>query len=145
MGFPLNTVQEQYLVLWHRRMLILEERVSRGSISELSVRRVMISIRTRTQGLSVCPSLAHLMVIMLIEVPGMAFSSISSTGKPTYFENLMSNKAIGTSYFGFHLARHQVSGSSVSIGASHFSLLHCPLPPNCSSHCYLHGAKANKV
>ncbi len=44
----------------------------------------------------------------------MAFSSISSTGKATYFENLMSNKGIATSYFGVHLARRQPSGSSVS-------------------------------
>lgn len=46
----------------------------------------------------------------------MAFSSISSSGKPTYFENLMSNKAVAAPYFGFHLARRQSSGSQLCIG-----------------------------
>ncbi|CAD6572670.1 MAG: hypothetical protein TREMPRED_000600 [Tremellales sp. Tagirdzhanova-0007] len=49
-------------------------------------------------------------------VIGMAFSSISSSGKPTYFENLISNKAVAAPYFGVHLARRQASGSQLCIG-----------------------------
>ncbi|ORY31594.1 aspartic peptidase domain-containing protein [Naematelia encephala] len=49
-------------------------------------------------------------------VIGMGFSSISSSGKPTYFENLIANKAVSNSYFGFHLARRQAQGSAVCIG-----------------------------
>jgi hypothetical protein len=51
-------------------------------------------------------------------VLGMAFSSISASGKPTYFENLMSNRAVANPYFGFHLARRQPQGSSVSLWLS---------------------------
>ena len=46
----------------------------------------------------------------------MAFSSISSSGKPTYFENLISSKSIPSQMFGFHLTRRQESGSTLCIG-----------------------------
>ncbi|WVQ66734.1 uncharacterized protein L199_004923 [Kwoniella botswanensis] len=49
-------------------------------------------------------------------VMGMAFSSISSSGKPTYFENLINNKAISSPLFGFHLTRRQAQGSQLCIG-----------------------------
>ena len=49
-------------------------------------------------------------------VIGMAFSAISSSGKPTYFENLISNKAVAAPLFGFHLTRKQVTGSGLCIG-----------------------------
>ena len=38
-------------------------------------------------------------------VLGMAFGSIATSGKPTYFENLMNNKAVNNPLFGFHLAQ----------------------------------------
>lgn len=44
----------------------------------------------------------------------MAFSSVSSTGKATYFENLMNAKAVSQPLFGFHLTRKQATGSTVS-------------------------------
>lgn len=47
---------------------------------------------------------------------GMAFGSISTSGKPTYFENLMSSKAVPDNLFGFHLARRQVTGSQLCLG-----------------------------
>lgn len=46
-------------------------------------------------------------------IMGMAFSAISSSGKPTYFENLISNKQINNPLFGVYLTRRQSSGSSV--------------------------------
>ncbi|WVW86417.1 hypothetical protein I302_108463 [Kwoniella bestiolae CBS 10118] len=49
-------------------------------------------------------------------VMGMAFSSISSSGKPTYFENLINNKAVSSPLFGFHLTRRQAQGSQLCIG-----------------------------
>ncbi|WRT69985.1 uncharacterized protein IL334_006978 [Kwoniella shivajii] len=49
-------------------------------------------------------------------VMGMAFSSISSSGKPTYFENLISNKAVSSPLFGFHMTRRQAQGSQLCIG-----------------------------
>jgi hypothetical protein len=49
-------------------------------------------------------------------VLGMAFSSISSTGKPTYFENLINSKAVSAPMFGFHLTRKQASGSQLCLG-----------------------------
>jgi cathepsin D len=45
---------------------------------------------------------------------GMAFGSISTSGKPTYFENLMNSKAVNNPLFGFHMTRRQVTGSQVS-------------------------------
>ncbi|KAK4684688.1 hypothetical protein P7C73_g5480, partial [Tremellales sp. Uapishka_1] len=49
-------------------------------------------------------------------VIGMGFSSISSMGKATYFENLISNKAVAAPMFGFHLTRKQTTGSQLCIG-----------------------------
>ncbi|WWC64845.1 uncharacterized protein I303_107459 [Kwoniella dejecticola CBS 10117] len=49
-------------------------------------------------------------------VMGMAFSSISSSGKSTYFENLINNKAVNAPLFGFHLTRRQAQGSQLCIG-----------------------------
>ncbi|WWC91973.1 uncharacterized protein L201_006926 [Kwoniella dendrophila CBS 6074] len=49
-------------------------------------------------------------------VLGMAFSSISSSGKSTYFENLISTKSVSSSLFGFHLTRRQAQGSQLCIG-----------------------------
>ncbi|OCF30926.1 hypothetical protein I316_07452 [Kwoniella heveanensis BCC8398] len=49
-------------------------------------------------------------------VLGMAFSSISSSGKATYFENLISTKSVSSPLFGFHLTRRQAQGSQLCIG-----------------------------
>ncbi|WVQ94938.1 hypothetical protein IAU59_002027 [Kwoniella sp. CBS 9459] len=49
-------------------------------------------------------------------VLGMAFSAISSSGKPTYFENLISTKSVSSPLFGFHLTRRQAQGSQLCIG-----------------------------
>lgn len=46
----------------------------------------------------------------------MAFGSISTSGKPTYFENLMNSKAVPDDLFGFHMARRQVTGSELCLG-----------------------------
>jgi hypothetical protein len=46
----------------------------------------------------------------------MAFGAIASSNKPTYFENLINNKALNNPYFGFHLTRKQVSGSQLCLG-----------------------------
>jgi hypothetical protein len=55
-------------------------------------------------------------------VLGMAFGSIATSGKPTYFENLISNKAVNNPLFGFHMTRKQVDGSQVSYAASRIRL-----------------------
>jgi hypothetical protein len=47
-------------------------------------------------------------------VLGMAFGSIATSGKPTYFENLINSKAVNNPLFGFHMTRRQVDGSQVS-------------------------------
>ncbi|WWC72253.1 uncharacterized protein I206_106215 [Kwoniella pini CBS 10737] len=49
-------------------------------------------------------------------VMGMAFSSISSSGKSTYFENLINNNNVNSPLFGFHLIRRQSQGSQLCIG-----------------------------
>ncbi|EIW72117.1 hypothetical protein TREMEDRAFT_25265 [Tremella mesenterica DSM 1558] len=49
-------------------------------------------------------------------VLGMAFSSIANSGEPTIFENLVKTGKVSNSYFGFHLARRQASGSELCIG-----------------------------
>jgi hypothetical protein len=49
-------------------------------------------------------------------VLGMAFGAIATSNKPTYFENLMSSKAVSNPLFGFHLTRKQASGSSLCLG-----------------------------
>ncbi|ORX40467.1 aspartic peptidase domain-containing protein [Kockovaella imperatae] len=49
-------------------------------------------------------------------VMGMAFSSISSSGEQTFFENLISNNAVSSPMFGFHLTRKQASGSTLCLG-----------------------------
>ncbi|KAK8853436.1 hypothetical protein IAR55_004142 [Kwoniella newhampshirensis] len=51
-------------------------------------------------------------------VIGMAFSSISSSGKPTYFENLISTKSVTSPLFSFHLSRRQATGSQLCIGCT---------------------------
>nr|XP_031860383.1 uncharacterized protein CI109_004273 [Kwoniella shandongensis]KAA5527455.1 hypothetical protein CI109_004273 [Kwoniella shandongensis] len=51
-------------------------------------------------------------------VMGMAFSSISSSGKPTYFENLISTKSVPSPLFSFHLTRRQPTGSQLCIGCT---------------------------
>jgi len=48
---------------------------------------------------------------------GLAFSSISSIGKPTFIENLIAQGALSSPLFAFSLRRNQKSGSELSIGA----------------------------
>ena len=75
---------------------------------------------TRTQASSVSPAVFSILFVASNTDSfgsGMAFSSISSSGKPTYFENLISNKAVAAPYFGVHLARRQASGSQVSLSS----------------------------
>jgi hypothetical protein len=49
-------------------------------------------------------------------VLGMAFGSIATSNKPTYFENLINNKAVNNPLFGFHMTRKQVDGSQLCLG-----------------------------
>lgn len=49
-------------------------------------------------------------------VLGMAFGAIATSNKPTYFENLINNKALNNPYFGFHMTRKQVDGSQLCLG-----------------------------
>lgn len=44
---------------------------------------------------------------------GLAFGSIASSGKPTFFENLMSERQLAAPLFSVHLARNQETGSEV--------------------------------
>jgi hypothetical protein len=46
----------------------------------------------------------------------MAFGSIATSNKPTYFENLINNKAVNNPLFGFHMTRKQVDGSQLCLG-----------------------------
>ncbi|KAG8903570.1 hypothetical protein FRB99_003121 [Tulasnella sp. 403] len=47
---------------------------------------------------------------------GMAFSSIASSGKATFVENLLAAKKLAAPIFSVHLARRQVQGSAVCLG-----------------------------
>ncbi|EIM83394.1 pepsinogen A, partial [Stereum hirsutum FP-91666 SS1] len=47
---------------------------------------------------------------------GMAFGSIASSGKPTFFENLMMERQLAAPIFSIHLTRNQVQGSEVCFG-----------------------------
>ncbi|GAA5865134.1 hypothetical protein JCM1840_003918, partial [Sporobolomyces johnsonii] len=51
-------------------------------------------------------------------IMGMAFSTIASSGAPTYFENLITNNAVSNPYFGVYLqrARDLTSKSTGTIG-----------------------------
>lgn len=48
---------------------------------------------------------------------GLAFSSISSIGKPTFTENLVAQGQLASPLFAISLRRNQKSGSELSIGA----------------------------
>ncbi|KAJ7045450.1 aspartic peptidase domain-containing protein [Mycena alexandri] len=47
---------------------------------------------------------------------GFAFSSISESGKPTFFETLVRNGMLPAPMFSVHLTRHQETGSSLCFG-----------------------------
>ena len=47
---------------------------------------------------------------------GMAFSSIATSGKPTFFENLLAQKRLAQSVFSVHLTRTRETGSQVCFG-----------------------------
>ncbi|KAI0645583.1 aspartic peptidase domain-containing protein [Trametes meyenii] len=47
---------------------------------------------------------------------GLAFGSISACGKPTFFENLLTEKKLAASIFSVHLTRGKESGSQVCFG-----------------------------
>ncbi|KAG8991856.1 hypothetical protein FRB94_012210 [Tulasnella sp. JGI-2019a] len=47
---------------------------------------------------------------------GMAFSSIASSGQPTFFENLISTNKIAAPLFSVHLTRTQSRGSQLCLG-----------------------------
>ncbi|EJD41539.1 acid protease [Auricularia subglabra TFB-10046 SS5] len=47
---------------------------------------------------------------------GMAFSSIASSGQPTFFENLMAQNSAIAPFFSVYLTRKQPSGSQVCLG-----------------------------
>ncbi|KAJ7783068.1 aspartic peptidase domain-containing protein [Mycena metata] len=47
---------------------------------------------------------------------GFAFSSISASGKPTFFETLIRNGMVPAAMFSVHLTRHQETGSSLCFG-----------------------------
>lgn len=44
---------------------------------------------------------------------GLGFSSIATSGKPTFFENLIMQEKIEAPFFSVHLARGKASGSKV--------------------------------
>lgn len=46
-------------------------------------------------------------------IHGMAFGSISSSGKPTFFENLIAAGKLESPLFSVHTTRNQESGSQV--------------------------------
>ena len=46
----------------------------------------------------------------------MAFSTIASSGKPTFFENLLTANKVAAPIFSVHLARHQATGSELCLG-----------------------------
>ena len=54
-----------------------------------------------------------LSVVLILDLSGMAFSSVASSGKSTYFENLIRQGSVKVPIFSFHLARHQEYGSQV--------------------------------
>ncbi|KAF4598292.1 hypothetical protein EYR38_006688 [Pleurotus pulmonarius] len=47
---------------------------------------------------------------------GLAFSSISTSRQPTFFENLIMQKSVAAPLFSVHLARQQATGSEVCFG-----------------------------
>ncbi|KAF7980778.1 hypothetical protein HWV62_36837 [Athelia sp. TMB] len=47
---------------------------------------------------------------------GMAFGTIASSKKPTFFENLIAQKKVAAPLFSVHLTRNQVTGSEVCFG-----------------------------
>lgn len=47
---------------------------------------------------------------------GMAFGSIASSGKPTFFENLMTERQLAAPIFSVYLTRNQAKGSEVCFG-----------------------------
>lgn len=47
---------------------------------------------------------------------GMAFSSIASSGQPTFFENLISSNKVAAPLFSVHLTRGQSRGSQMCLG-----------------------------
>ncbi|KAG8943285.1 hypothetical protein FRC04_002965 [Tulasnella sp. 424] len=47
---------------------------------------------------------------------GMAFSTIATSGQPTFFENLLKSNKLAAPIFSIHLTRHRSSGSSLCLG-----------------------------
>ncbi|KIO26680.1 hypothetical protein M407DRAFT_74222 [Tulasnella calospora MUT 4182] len=47
---------------------------------------------------------------------GMAFSSVASSGQPTFFENLIKANKVAAPLFSLHLTRHKTTGSTLCLG-----------------------------
>ncbi|KAG8934118.1 hypothetical protein FRC01_005017 [Tulasnella sp. 417] len=47
---------------------------------------------------------------------GMAFSTIATSGQPTFFENLLNSNKLAAPIFSIYLTRHRSSGSSLCLG-----------------------------
>ncbi|KAG8952196.1 hypothetical protein FRC04_004903 [Tulasnella sp. 424] len=47
---------------------------------------------------------------------GMAFSSVATSGQPTFFENLIKANKVAAPIFSLHLTRHQSTGSTLCLG-----------------------------
>lgn len=47
---------------------------------------------------------------------GLAFTAIASSGKTGFFENLISNKAVDSNMFSFHLTRGTSTGAELVLG-----------------------------
>ncbi|KAG0701338.1 acid protease [Suillus ampliporus] len=47
---------------------------------------------------------------------GLGFSSIATSGKPTFFENLIIQRKVAVPFFSVHLTRGKASGSEITLG-----------------------------
>jgi cathepsin D len=51
---------------------------------------------------------------------GLGFSSIATSGKPTFFENLIMQEKVKAPFFSVHLTRGKASGSKVRCALAFF-------------------------
>ncbi|KAG1904194.1 acid protease [Suillus fuscotomentosus] len=58
---------------------------------------------------------------------GLGFSSIATSGKPTFFENLIMQEKIEAPFFSVHLTRGKASGSKITLGGYDMSKAVGPL------------------
>ncbi|KAG1809396.1 aspartic peptidase domain-containing protein [Suillus subaureus] len=58
---------------------------------------------------------------------GLSFSSIATSGKPTFFENLIMQEKVEAPFFSVHLTRGKASGSKITLGGYDMSKAVGPL------------------